>query len=156
MRTRLKTHTNSHLHYLRTRFSYSCFTKTNTTGTRPRVVRWWGFWRGGRDLYQDTLKSFWRDWEKQSTLAVLPRTEPPTPLCQPQTDATFSFFWRNSPQLARASSIMRFLIHTHRCTTVSRTLLDEWSARRKDLYLTTHNTHNRHPIPRRPRGGVEV
>jgi hypothetical protein len=22
-------------------------------------------------------------------------------------------------------------------------LLDEWSARRRDLYMTTHNTHNR-------------
>ena len=27
--------------------------------------------------------------------------------------------------------------------TLSRTLLDEWSARRKALYLTTHNTHKR-------------
>jgi hypothetical protein len=32
--------------------------------------------------------------------------------------------------------------HTTR-TTVSRTPLDERSARRKDLYLTTHNKHNR-------------
>jgi len=37
---------------------------------------------------------------------------------------------------------MRFLDHTRR-TTVGRTPLDEWSARRSDLYLTTHNTHNR-------------
>ena len=28
-------------------------------------------------------------------------------------------------------------------TTVGRTPLDEWSARRRDLCLTTHNTHNR-------------
>ena len=33
---------------------------------------------------------------------------------------------------------------TQRRTTVSRTSLDEWSARRRDLYLSTHNTHNRH------------
>jgi hypothetical protein len=34
--------------------------------------------------------------------------------------------------------------HTHfRHTTVGRTPLDEWSTRRRDLYLTTHNTHNR-------------
>ena len=38
---------------------------------------------------------------------------------------------------------LRFLDHTQRRTTVSRTPLDEWSARRTDLYLTTHNTHNR-------------
>jgi hypothetical protein len=30
-----------------------------------------------------------------------------------------------------------------RHTTVGRTSLDEWSARRRDLYLTTHNTHKR-------------
>ena len=52
-------------------------------------------------------------------------------------------FWRNSPQWARASSCTRFLNHTQRRTTVGRTPLDEWSARRRDLYLTTHNTHNR-------------
>jgi hypothetical protein len=28
-------------------------------------------------------------------------------------------------------------------TTLDRTLLDEWSAWRRDLYLTTHSTHNR-------------
>ena len=33
--------------------------------------------------------------------------------------------------------------HTQRRTTVGRTPLDEWSARRRDLYLTTQNTHNR-------------
>ena len=41
-----------------------------------------------------------------------------------------------------------FLDHTQRRTTVGRTLLDEWSARRRDLYLTTHNTYNRQtPMP---------
>ena len=38
---------------------------------------------------------------------------------------------------------LMFLDHTQRCTTVGRTPLDEWSARRRDLYLTTHDTHNR-------------
>jgi hypothetical protein len=36
-----------------------------------------------------------------------------------------------------------FLDHTRRRSTVGRTPLDEWSARRRDLYLTTHDTHNR-------------
>ena len=36
-----------------------------------------------------------------------------------------------------------FLDHTQRRITVGRTPLDEWSARRRDLYLTTHNSHNR-------------
>ena len=38
---------------------------------------------------------------------------------------------------------LMFLDHTQRRTTVGRTSLDEWSARRRDLYLTTHNSHNR-------------
>ena len=34
--------------------------------------------------------------------------------------------------------------HTHTHTlTLCRASLDEWSARRRDLYLTTHDTHNR-------------
>ena len=36
-----------------------------------------------------------------------------------------------------------FLDHTQRRSTFGRTPLDEWSARRRDLYLTTHDTHNR-------------
>jgi len=42
-----------------------------------------------------------------------------------------------------ASSFLRFLDHTRRRTTIGRTPLDEWSARCRDLYLITHNTHNR-------------
>jgi len=38
---------------------------------------------------------------------------------------------------------MRFLAHTQRRTTVGRTALEELSARRRDLYLTVRNTHNR-------------
>ena len=60
------------------------------------------------------------------------------------TDArTTVCFWRGSSQWDMASSFMTFLDHTQRRTTVSRTPLDEWSALRRDLYLTTHNTHNR-------------
>jgi hypothetical protein len=51
-----------------------------------------------------------------------------------------SFFWSNSSQCATTTSFTRFLDHTQRRTTVGRTLRDEWSARRRDLYLTTHNT----------------
>ena len=53
----------------------------------------------------------------------------------------FFFFLQQPPQWARASSFTRFLNHTD--TTLGRTPLDEWSARRTDLYLATHNTHNR-------------
>jgi len=38
---------------------------------------------------------------------------------------------------------LMFLDHTQRRTTFGRAPLDEWSHRRRDLYLTTHDTHNR-------------
>ena len=41
------------------------------------------------------------------------------------------------------SSFKKFLDYTQRHTTVGMTPLDEWSARRRDLYLTTHNIYNR-------------
>ena len=63
----------------------------------------------------------------------------------------FSFFRRCGPIRATASSFMRFLYRT-RLTKVGRTPLDEWSTRRRDLYLTTHNNHDRHPCP----GGIRT
>jgi hypothetical protein len=50
----------------------------------------------------------------------------------------FTARWR-----ALASSFSRFLDQTQRRTTDGRTPLDKWSVRRRDLYLTTHKTHNR-------------
>ena len=55
----------------------------------------------------------------------------------------YIFLWCYSPTWVSAASLLRFRDYTHRHTTVSRIPLDEWSARRRDLYLTTHNTHNR-------------
>ena len=52
----------------------------------------------------------------------------------------FVCFWRDSSQWARASSFTRFLDHTQRRTTVGGIPLDEWSARRRDLYLTTQHS----------------
>ena len=54
----------------------------------------------------------------------------------------FVVFGVTAHQWAMASSFLRFLDHTQRRTTVGRTLVDESSAHRRDLYLTTHNTHN--------------
>ena len=51
--------------------------------------------------------------------------------------------WCCDPTRVMAFSLMRFLDHTQQRTTVGRTPLDEWSARRGDLYPTTHDTHNR-------------
>ena len=38
---------------------------------------------------------------------------------------------------------LMFLDRMRRRSTVGMTPLDEWSARRRDLYLTTHDAHNR-------------
>ena len=69
------------------------------------------------------------------------------------TNETYFFsYWRYNPLWvcilqpssgAIASSCTRFHVHTHRRATVGRTSLDECSVRRRDLYLTTHNIHNR-------------
>jgi len=61
----------------------------------------------------------------------------------------FPILSRCGPTRAITSSFIRFLDHTQRRTTIGRTPLDEWSARCRDLYLTTHNTHDRHPWSRR-------
>jgi len=53
------------------------------------------------------------------------------------------FFLRCSPVRVMVSSFLRFLDHTQWSITAGRTPLDKWSVRRRDLYLTTHNTHNR-------------
>jgi hypothetical protein len=53
------------------------------------------------------------------------------------------FLWRCSPTRARASPFLRFLDHTKRRTTASRTPLSDWSAHRRDLYLITHNIYKR-------------
>ena len=47
-----------------------------------------------------------------------------------------------------------FLDHTQRRTTFGRTPLDEWSARRRDLFLTTHYNHNRQISM--PPGGIRT
>jgi hypothetical protein len=56
------------------------------------------------------------------------------------------FVWRCDPMCVMASSLFTFLDHTQRYTTVSRTPLDKWSARRRDLCLTTLKT-DKHTCP---------
>ena len=58
-----------------------------------------------------------------------------------------TFFVALRPNADYDLSFVRFLDHTQRRTTVGSTPRDERSARRRDLYLTTHNTHDRHPCP---------
>jgi hypothetical protein len=55
----------------------------------------------------------------------------------------FFLLWRCDPTWVMVSSFLMFLDHTQRRTTFGRIRLDEWSARRRNLFLKTHNTHNR-------------
>jgi hypothetical protein len=53
------------------------------------------------------------------------------------------FFLQCGPTRATTSLFLRLLDHTQQRTTVGNSPLDELPARRRDIYLTTHNTHNR-------------
>jgi len=67
-----------------------------------------------------------------------------TPLIMKAKEMHFFFLlWRCDPTRVMVSSFLRILDHTQRRTTFGRTPLDEWSAHRRDLCLTTHNTYNR-------------
>ena len=81
--------------------------------------------------------------------------EPLSHLFQNYSSLVNAFFlWRCDPTRVIASSFLMFLDHTQRRTTVGRTPLNEWSARRRDLYLTTHDTHNRQIS--KPPGGIRT
>jgi hypothetical protein len=86
-----------------------------------------------RNFY-DTISTFllWLNWYKTKTFYMK------TYLCLSYLASPP--LWSCGPTRAMVSSFLRFLVHTQRRTTVGRTPLDEWSARRRDLYLTTHNT----------------
>jgi len=61
----------------------------------------------------------------------------------------FFLLWRCDPTRVMAFSFLRFLDHIQRRNTVGRTPLDEWSARRRDLYLIhTAITTDKYPCPR--------
>jgi len=64
-------------------------------------------------------------------------------LCPVPHYLIFYFLWCRGPTRAKASSALRSLDHIQRRTTVDTSPLDEWSARRRDLYLTTCNTQKR-------------
>jgi hypothetical protein len=66
---------------------------------------------------------------------------------------TSSFFCGVAAQRGSWPHSWGFLDHTQRRTTIGRNPLGEWSAYRRDLYLITHNTHNRQTSM--PRVGFE-
>ena len=123
--------------------------------------RTWYLWNVGTFLPDCTTSHPTR--HPPSILLRLPEWYYPATMFCPYLQYLFVCFWRDSPQWARVSSFTRFLDHTQRRTTVGRTPLDEWSASRRDLYLTTHYTHNRqtsipwwdsNPQPQQSRGRI--
>jgi hypothetical protein len=76
---------------------------------------------------------------------VIPITFPLPLWWQERLNITFifKFLAQLPPNVSGPPDVSRFPDHTKRRTTVGKTPLGEWSARRRDLYLTTHNTHNR-------------
>ena len=83
----------------------------------------------------------------QRSKAVIDKQTIQSPYNDILSNALFVCFWRDSPQWDRVVSFTRFLDHTQRRTTVGRTPLNEWLARLRYLYLTTHTTltKDRHP-----------
>ena len=67
-------------------------------------------------------------------------------LLPPSSRTNNNFFYRDAtalPSGPRPPHCRGYTI-TLRHTTLGRTPLDEWPARCRDLYLTTHNTHNKY------------
>jgi len=64
-------------------------------------------------------------------------------------ELVFPFFlWRFDSILGLCLLLGGFAIILTVHITPGRTSQEEWSARRREPYLTAHNTHNRHPCPR--------
>jgi len=64
-------------------------------------------------------------------------------LCHLDETWTGSFFHGATAPRGQGPPHYRDFTITLRHTTLGRTLLDEWSVRRRNLYLTKHNTHKR-------------
>ena len=67
----------------------------------------------------------------------------------------FFFLWRWDSIPGHGLPILGFLITLIGHTSVGRTRLGEWSARRRDLYLTTHKTYQQHRHTPMPPAGFE-
>jgi hypothetical protein len=72
----------------------------------------------------------WNRWKQRS-------------LSSSSSSSSSSSNWHYNPLWFWASSTWRLRDHTQGHTTGGMTPLDEWSGRRRDLYLTTHNTYKR-------------
>jgi len=65
-----------------------------------------------------------------------------TSLSHSDTPHSVGLLWTSDRPVTETST-WQYVTITFRHTTLGRTPLDKWSASHRDLYLTTHNTHNR-------------
>ena len=108
-----------------------------------------------RNLNTETKPVSEKLWYKKSETVINPLNAKLNPICYLLALLAHHFLHVN--RIRVKSLILRllmsyiymehlflmFLDHTQRRTTFGRTPPDEWSARRRDLYLTTHDNHNR-------------
>jgi hypothetical protein len=80
---------------------------------------------------------------KNVAMGQVCHTTSPLPCKYHFPNAPLTFFRKATSPSGPGSPHYRGFTITLRHTTLGRTPLDGWSARRRDLYLTTHNTHNR-------------
>jgi len=76
-----------------------------------------------------------------------------SPMLQDSLVSFFFFLWRFDPIPGNGLPWKGFTISPIGHVTLGRTPLEEWSARRRDIYLTKYNTHNRQSS--RPSTGFE-
>jgi len=85
-----------------------------------------------------------RNFKGLTTSVLTPEDDRTLPAVEVEGNIICLFLARQPPpphlQWAMVSSFTRFLDHTERRNTFGRTSLDEWSARRRYLYLTTQHS----------------
>ena len=96
----------------------------------------------------DSTASVWVSWVSDVNIYIYIYIYSSPGAAQPIVGVYFTSLYR-----ALASSRTRLLDHIQRRATVCTTPLNELSVHRRDLYLTTHNTHNRQTSM--PRVGFE-
>jgi hypothetical protein len=134
--------------YLKVLFKLSRFRVTGT-GFKPNAMDHYPFTKHLLtilgDLHGPTKTRVSAEFEtkvaKMRTLKVGLIIQPPQ---RKKTLPTFFSNGSTAPWGPRSPQFSRLHYHTlFRHTTIGRTPLDEGPARRRDLYLTTHNTHKR-------------
>ena len=117
----------------------------------PHVLNW--KWTPASAVRCQQLLGPWHRPINNVTSFVIPTVTPfriPKSSCQETKDRIFSSVTQQRsppPPIGPEPPYYRAFTITLRYIIVGRTPLEEWSARRGDLYLTTQNIHKRHPCP---------